>query len=152
MGLCSTKPITKQPKSLIRLIKVENENYHSKPATLPDLQAKILKLWGKVEKKLNKLVHCERTHQILELKKQIQNILYKQKNALTFSEITTGIIVGLMEKIAFEIEELIREELLIEEITNKFQQFYTQILELTLEYHNWKNFQNTDKTQISSFI
>lgn len=30
-----------------------------------------------------------------------------------------------MEKIAFEIEELIREELLIEEIANKFYRFYT---------------------------
>lgn len=77
MGLCITKPITKQPKSLIRLIKVENENYNSKPITLPDLQVKILSLWVKVEKKLNKLVHCERTHKILELKKQIQNILNK---------------------------------------------------------------------------
>ncbi|CAD8096498.1 unnamed protein product [Paramecium sonneborni] len=152
MGLCITKPITKQPKSLIRLIKVENENYNSKPATLPDLQAKILQLWVKVEKKLNKLIHCERTQQILEFKRLIQNILQKQKNALSFSEITTGIIIGYMEKIAFEIEELIREELLIEEIANKFQQFYTQILELSLEYHNWKNFQNTDKTQVSSFI
>lgn len=37
MGLCITKPITKQPKSLIRLIKVENENYNQKPTTLPDL-------------------------------------------------------------------------------------------------------------------
>ncbi|CAD8180831.1 unnamed protein product [Paramecium pentaurelia] len=152
MGLCITKPITKQPKSLIRLIKVENENYNSKPTTLPDLQAKILQLWMKVEKKLNKLVHCERTYKILELKKQIQNILNKQKNASIISEITTGIIVEHMEKIAFEIEELIREELLVEEIANKFYQFYTQILELSLEFYNWKNIQNADKTQVSSFI
>ncbi|CAD8066354.1 unnamed protein product [Paramecium primaurelia] len=152
MGLCITKPITKKPKSLIRLIKVENENQNSKPTTLPDLYQKILQLWVMVEKKLNKLVHCDRTHNILELKKQIQNILNKQKNNVAISEITIGIIVNRMEKIAFGIEELIREELLNEEIANKFKQFYTQILELSLEYHNWKNIQNTDKTQVQSFI
>ncbi|CAD8201138.1 unnamed protein product [Paramecium octaurelia] len=151
MGLCITKPITKQPKSLIRLIKVENENYNPKPTTLPDLQAKILQLWVKVEKKLNKLVHCERTHKILELKKQIQNILSKSKST-TIPEITIGIVVEHMEKIAFEIEELIREELLVEDIANKFYRFYTQILELSLEFYNWKNVQNADKTQVSSFI
>ncbi|CAD8195218.1 unnamed protein product [Paramecium octaurelia] len=154
MGLCITKPNTKNPQSLIRLIKVENENYNSKPITLPELYDKILEIWAMLEKKLNKLVHCQRTQNILELKKQIQHILSKQKNnvAVSVSEITIGIIVNHMEKIAFEIEELIREELLSEDISNKFKQLYTQILELSLEYYNWKNIQNADITQVQSFI
>lgn len=78
-----------------------------------------------VEKKLNKLVHCERTQNILQLKKQIQNIMNKQKNNIAISELTIEIIVNRMEKIAFGIDELIREESFDEEITNKFKQFYT---------------------------
>lgn len=37
MGLCVTKPNTKQPKSLIRLIKIENETTIPKPLSLIDL-------------------------------------------------------------------------------------------------------------------
>ncbi|CAK89618.1 unnamed protein product (macronuclear) [Paramecium tetraurelia] len=154
MGICITKPNTKNPQSLIRLIKVENENQNSKPTTLPELYDKILEIWMMLEKKLNKLVNCQRTENILELKKQIRNILNQQKSnaAASVSEVTIGIIVNHMEKIAFEIEELIREDLLNEDNSNKFKQFYTQILELSLEYYNWKNIQNADVTQVQSFI
>lgn len=67
-------------------------------------------------------------------------------------ETTTGKIIDHMEKIAFEIEEIVREGLLIEEVSKKFSTFHTQIIELSMEYFNWKNNSQADGTQVSSFI
>lgn len=42
MGICVTKPNTKQPKTLIRLIKIENENSIPKPTNIVEIQSKLL--------------------------------------------------------------------------------------------------------------
>lgn len=41
------------------------------------------------------------------------------------NDVTIGLLLELMEKQAFQIEELIREELLSEKVSTKFYQFYT---------------------------
>lgn len=56
----------------------------------------------------------------MESKKQITILLSQANNRLPLEESITGKIIEHMEKIAFEIDEIVREELLIEEVSMKF--------------------------------
>ncbi|CAD8114685.1 unnamed protein product [Paramecium sonneborni] len=152
MGICVTKTNKEKPANLIRLIKIENENTIPKSLTLFEIQTKTLNTWFKMDEMLNQLVSCKRTIKIIQFKKTINQILMAYKINNPMNDVTLGLVLELMEKIAFLIEELIREELLTKEVSTKFYQFYTQIVELSLEYSNWKNNSTTDKTQLSSFI
>ncbi|CAD8097000.1 unnamed protein product [Paramecium sonneborni] len=152
MGICIAKKNKEKSANLIRLIKIENENAIAKPLTLIEIQSKILNTWFKMNKMLNQLKSCERTVQIIQLRKAINQILISQRMNHPIDEVAVGIVLELMEKIAFKIDELIREQLLTEEVSTKFYQFYTQIAELSMEYSNWKNNSITDKTQLWSFI
>ncbi|CAD8054493.1 unnamed protein product [Paramecium primaurelia] len=148
MGICVTKTNKDKPSNLIRLIKIENENTIPKPFTLIEFQTKILSTWYRMDQMLTKLISCDRTLPIILLEKAINQILMGQSTNPLMNDVTIGLILELMEKLAFQIEELIREELLTEEVSTKFYQSYTQIAELSLEYSNWRNNSTTDKTQL----
>ncbi|CAK70532.1 unnamed protein product (macronuclear) [Paramecium tetraurelia] len=152
MGICFAKTKKDKPSNLIRLIKIENENTVPKPFTLAEFQTKILTTWYRMDILLSSLVTCDRTLQIILLQKAINQILMGQSPNHQMNDVIIGILLELMEKLAFQIEELIREELLSEEVSTKFYQSYTQIAQLSMEYSNWKNNSTTEKTQAWSFI